>query len=218
MKPKWNAAKDAFFKSYSNALESISEWNASNLELVFKDLANTQRIKPGELQLPLRIMLVGEKMGPPVFEIASLLGKEETTETNQQPIGPNRKLVDMKKLNRFLYILALIKFIASFFPAKSVYEPHRDELLYLAEGSHPAFGFYGSASHAFCFCLDYATLGKYNVLDQMLALTDGRIKSNSYWKNCHFGRRQTVFSLSVILLFFLHRLSQSSFSFSAELF
>jgi glutamyl-tRNA synthetase len=39
---------------------------------------NTQGIKPGELQLPLRIMLVGEKMGPPVFEIASLLGKEET--------------------------------------------------------------------------------------------------------------------------------------------
>ena len=78
LKPKWNAAKTAFFKSYSNAFGSISDWNALNLELIFKDLANTQGIKPGELQLPLRIMLVGEKIGPPVFEIASLLGKEET--------------------------------------------------------------------------------------------------------------------------------------------
>ncbi len=78
LKPKWNAAKTAFFKSYSNAFGSINDWNAINLEMAFKDLANTHGIKPGELQLPLRIMLVGEKTGPPVFEIASLLGKEET--------------------------------------------------------------------------------------------------------------------------------------------
>ena len=39
----------------------------------------TQQIKPGELQLPFRIMLVGEKSGPPVFDIAALLGKKETT-------------------------------------------------------------------------------------------------------------------------------------------
>jgi len=78
LKPKWNTAKTAFFKSYSNTIGSINDWNALNLEMVFKDLANTQGIKSGELQLPLRIMLVGEKMGPPVFEIASVLGKEET--------------------------------------------------------------------------------------------------------------------------------------------
>ena len=47
----------------------------------------------------------------------------------------------MQKLNRFLYLLALIKFIVPFFLQSPVYEPHRDELLYLAEGSHPAFGF-----------------------------------------------------------------------------
>ena len=47
----------------------------------------------------------------------------------------------MKKLNRFLYLLALLKFILPFFLQNSIYEPHRDEFLYLAEGSHPAFGF-----------------------------------------------------------------------------
>ena len=35
-------------------------------------------IKPGEMMLPLRIMLVGDKFGPGVFEIALLIGVEET--------------------------------------------------------------------------------------------------------------------------------------------
>jgi glutamyl-tRNA synthetase len=79
IKPKWTPAKNAFFKSYIDTFEKITEWNAFNLETVFKELATTQQIKPGELQLPFRIMLVGEKTGPPVFEIASLLGEKETS-------------------------------------------------------------------------------------------------------------------------------------------
>ncbi len=80
MKPKWNPAKAIFFREYSKAFNQMPEWNAYNLETVFKELAQTHTIKAGELQLPFRLMLVGEKSGPPVFEIASLLGKTETTE------------------------------------------------------------------------------------------------------------------------------------------
>jgi glutamyl-tRNA synthetase len=80
IKPKWTAPKTIFFKAYIEIFGGIAEWNAYNLETSFKELATTQQIKPGELQLPFRIMLVGEKSGPPVFEIASLLGKEETGE------------------------------------------------------------------------------------------------------------------------------------------
>ena len=47
----------------------------------------------------------------------------------------------MKKLIPFLYLLALVKFLLPFFLQSSMYEPHRDEFLYLAEGAHPAFGF-----------------------------------------------------------------------------
>jgi glutamyl-tRNA synthetase len=43
-------------------------------------LAQEQQLKIGELLLPLRIMLVGGKFGPGVFDIAYLLGKEETVE------------------------------------------------------------------------------------------------------------------------------------------
>ncbi len=38
-------------------------------------------------------------------------------------------------------MLALIKFLLPFFLQDSIYEPHRDEFLYLAEGNHMAFGF-----------------------------------------------------------------------------
>ena len=57
---------------------TVQAWGAVQLETIFKEVANQSKIKPGELQLPFRIMLVGGKFGPPVFEIADLLGKEET--------------------------------------------------------------------------------------------------------------------------------------------
>ena len=71
-------AKTGFFKTYTGLFPGITEWNAINLETLFKETALNQQIKPGELQLPFRIMLVGEKSGPPVFDIAALLGKNET--------------------------------------------------------------------------------------------------------------------------------------------
>jgi glutamyl-tRNA synthetase len=75
---KWNDAKKEFFYNFNKSLRSISDWKATSLETLFKQLAEVASIKPGELQLPMRLMLVGGKFGPPVFEIAEVLGKEET--------------------------------------------------------------------------------------------------------------------------------------------
>src|SRR5215831_17727407 len=47
----------------------------------------------------------------------------------------------MRKGTQLLYILALLKIIIPFFLQNPVYEPHRDEFLYLAEGHHLAWGF-----------------------------------------------------------------------------
>ncbi|HEX6333790.1 MAG TPA: glutamate--tRNA ligase [Flavisolibacter sp.] len=78
LRSKWNSSREAFFKSLSKSLTSISSWTAASIETVFRQLAEQAGIKPGELQLPLRIMLVGGKFGPGVFQIAEVLGKEET--------------------------------------------------------------------------------------------------------------------------------------------
>jgi glutamyl-tRNA synthetase len=78
VKPKWNAAKNDFFVAYIKELNTITDWNIENLEAAFKNLATDKNIKPGELQLPFRIMLVGAKFGPAVFAIAAMIGKTET--------------------------------------------------------------------------------------------------------------------------------------------
>jgi glutamyl-tRNA synthetase len=77
IKSKWNNDKADFFRSYAERI-SAKELNATELEALFKELAAEKNIKPGELQLPFRIMLVGGKFGPGVFQIAEVLGGEET--------------------------------------------------------------------------------------------------------------------------------------------
>jgi glutamyl-tRNA synthetase len=86
VKPKWNEDKKNFFIAYSEKINDQSGWNAASLENSFKELATDKNIKPGELQLPLRIMLVGGKFGPPVFNIAEIIGKEETIERIKKAI------------------------------------------------------------------------------------------------------------------------------------
>ena len=78
VKPKWNEEKKQFFVEWIDQLQGISNWELGLLEDSFKGLATIKNIKPGELQLPFRIMLVGGKFGPPVFVIAAMIGKEET--------------------------------------------------------------------------------------------------------------------------------------------
>ncbi|WP_018617247.1 glutamate--tRNA ligase [Segetibacter koreensis] len=78
VKPKWNEDKSMFFDILSEKLTTLEEWNATAIEALFKETATEKGIKMGELQLPFRIMLVGGKFGPTVFDIAALIGKEET--------------------------------------------------------------------------------------------------------------------------------------------
>ena len=78
IKPKWNEKKKLFFIELIRVYELASLWQHDDLETTFKELAAANQLKPGELMLPFRIMLVGGKFGPGVFDIAEILGKEET--------------------------------------------------------------------------------------------------------------------------------------------
>ncbi|MCX8020770.1 MAG: glutamate--tRNA ligase [Chitinophagaceae bacterium] len=75
---RWNEEKKSFFENLMQLWQETETWNAAELENRFKTKAESLHIKTGELLLPLRIMLVGGKFGPPVFDIAELLGKAET--------------------------------------------------------------------------------------------------------------------------------------------
>ncbi len=78
IQPKWNEQKNLFFLELIREFELMQSWNNEALENELKELAAANQLKPGELMLPLRIMLVGGKFGPHVFNIAEVLGKEET--------------------------------------------------------------------------------------------------------------------------------------------
>jgi glutamyl-tRNA synthetase len=78
IQPKWDEKKQLFFIELIRAYELATLWQHDDLEIVFKELAAANHLKPGELMLPFRIMLVGGKFGPGVFDVAAILGKEET--------------------------------------------------------------------------------------------------------------------------------------------
>jgi glutamyl-tRNA synthetase len=78
IKPKWNEHKQQFFAELIRAYQLSVTWRHDELENIFKEIAAASQLKPGELMLPFRIMLVGGKFGPGVFDVASILGKQET--------------------------------------------------------------------------------------------------------------------------------------------
>jgi glutamyl-tRNA synthetase len=78
MQPKWNEHKQQFFAELIRTYELATVWQHESLENSFKEIAAASQMKPGDVLLPLRIMLVGGKFGPHVFNIAELLGKHET--------------------------------------------------------------------------------------------------------------------------------------------
>jgi glutamyl-tRNA synthetase len=63
---------------YIPQLQLAPAWEAAVLEAGFKEMAAANGIKPGDLLAPFRIMLVGAKFGPHVFDIVTLLGPGET--------------------------------------------------------------------------------------------------------------------------------------------
>ncbi len=87
IKPKWNEKKQLFFVELIRAFELIQQWQHDDLENTFKEIAAAGQLKSGELMLPLRIMLVGGKFGPGVFDIAAVIGKKETIKRIKNIVG-----------------------------------------------------------------------------------------------------------------------------------
>ncbi|WP_423146424.1 glutamate--tRNA ligase [Rubrolithibacter danxiaensis] len=86
VQPKWNDLKRDFYNTLIKDFSNFSSWEPVLLEQSFKQLAEEKGLKIGEVMLPFRIMLVGGKFGPQVFDIAALLGKEETIQRIEKAI------------------------------------------------------------------------------------------------------------------------------------
>lgn len=86
IKPKWNEQKALLFAEAVKTFDLLADWQHNNIENTFKEIIATHLMKPGDLMLPLRIMLVGGKFGPGVFDIAEILGKEDTIKRIQHTL------------------------------------------------------------------------------------------------------------------------------------
>jgi glutamyl-tRNA synthetase len=87
IKPKWNEAKQLFFVELIRQLHLAQDWEAHALQANFSEMAAAAAIKPGDLLMPFRVMLVGAKFGPGVFDIAVMLGREETQRRIEHTLG-----------------------------------------------------------------------------------------------------------------------------------
>lgn len=76
--PKWTVEKTTFFTDIIEKFEGYEPWNSEGIESLYKLAIQASGLKMGELMLPFRIMLVGGKFGPHIFDIAATLGKEES--------------------------------------------------------------------------------------------------------------------------------------------
>ena len=63
---------------FKNRIEAISEFSSENIEIEFKSYLEEKEIGMGKLLPAFRVSLTGLGMGPSLFDIAALLGKEET--------------------------------------------------------------------------------------------------------------------------------------------
>ncbi|MES2702951.1 MAG: glutamate--tRNA ligase [Bacteroidota bacterium] len=87
IKEKWNDQKQQFFTSWIESAGSIAEWRHDIIEAHFNEHLAQHPLKKGDVLLPLRIMLVGGKYGPHVFNIAEVIGREDTMARIKRIIG-----------------------------------------------------------------------------------------------------------------------------------
>jgi glutamyl-tRNA synthetase len=60
----------------AGALAGVAEWNLENEEQAYRDLIEKEGLKGGDLIHPTRLALTGKTVGPGLFEIVDILGKD----------------------------------------------------------------------------------------------------------------------------------------------
>ena len=65
-------------KELISVIESVDNFNSSNLETEIKSWITSKEIGFGKVMQPLRLALVGALKGPHLFDIMDMIGKEET--------------------------------------------------------------------------------------------------------------------------------------------
>ncbi|WP_378186069.1 glutamate--tRNA ligase [Aquimarina sp. W85] len=86
VKKAWKEDTPALLHELNRVLSDISDFTPSTISSIIKTWIQSQEISFGKVMMPLRIALVGSLQGPDVFEIASIIGKDETLKRIEKSI------------------------------------------------------------------------------------------------------------------------------------
>ena len=78
IRKKWHADTPKYLLELKNRLQEVLEFNSKNVEKEFKMFLEENKIGIGKLLPAFRLSLTGVAIGPSLFNIVELLGKEET--------------------------------------------------------------------------------------------------------------------------------------------
>ena len=87
----WKENTPRVLLELKNKFNAIEEFNADNIEKVFKDFLKEKELGKGQVMSVLRLVLVGSNVGPGLFMLAELLGKDEVVK--RIDYGANRIIV-----------------------------------------------------------------------------------------------------------------------------
>ncbi|WP_456461440.1 glutamate--tRNA ligase [Lutibacter sp.] len=74
----WKEGTPDLMKELISILETIKDFNSQNIETNVKEWITLKEIGFGKVMQPFRLSLVGAMKGPHLFDIAEMIGKEET--------------------------------------------------------------------------------------------------------------------------------------------
>ena len=78
IRKKWKEDTPKYVSELKDKLSILSDFSSENIEVEFKKYLEENELGMGRLLPAFRVCLTGLGMGPSLFDIASLLGQEET--------------------------------------------------------------------------------------------------------------------------------------------
>ncbi len=85
-KKSWKADTSDLMKEIILVLNEIDDFSSKNIENIVKEWITSKEIGFGKVMQPFRLSLVGAMKGPHLYDITSLIGKEETIKRLEQAI------------------------------------------------------------------------------------------------------------------------------------
>ncbi|WP_378180140.1 glutamate--tRNA ligase [Aquimarina sp. SS2-1] len=78
VKKAWKEDTANLMQELNRVINDINDFSSENVSTIVKGWIKAKEIGFGKIMMPLRIALVGSLQGPDLFEISSIIGKEET--------------------------------------------------------------------------------------------------------------------------------------------